>query len=1071
MLRLYQSNHMRVLASLFCEHSQHNIDPMVPTTVVVQSFGIGQWLKLQLAEQQGISAHLDCVLPATCIWRQYRSLLPETALPDESPFDRERLAWRLMRLIPDTDHEPLKRYLDMPGDPDIRLFQLSFQIAQVFDQYLMYRPNWPLAWEQGKPLPDIDNPVQRTWQVSLWQKILADKPGISELHRANLHQQLLKRIAEKPTLPSGQGNTLFIFGLSSIAPIQLETFSKLSEIMDVNVYFLNPCQHYWGDIVSPRDKARRSVRKLLGTEGELTEQDYLTVGNPLLGSLGKQGREYLELLLEDDAVVASECFLEHDSESILAIIKNDILNLEYGGGIDESPAHKHSPDSADHSLQVHSTHSRMREVEILYDQLLSIFDNHGDIEPKDVVVMAPDISIYAPFINTVFKDKIHFSIADRTLIQQSTLIASFFNIIALPHTRLTSVEVMDLLEVPGIARRFDLDEDEINRIATWIDQTGIRWEFDGEMKSERWELPAENMNTWRFGLDRMLLGYAMDSGEGLYADRLPYDLDAADGELLGTLCHIVDQLMQTREILSQPHDASTWRDILNRILREFFDPNESETLEINQLQSIMDRLQQDTEAAGYTDRFSSQLIQYWLEQQLSPEKQSPGFITGGITFATLVPMRSIPFEVVCLLGMNDADFPRESRPVSFDLMHIHGPRKGDRSRRTDDRYLFLEALLSARRIFYISYEGKGTRDNQVRPPATTVSELLEYISGIYPDFSVTEHPLQPFSHRYFNGELTSYQRMWYDALYSSREKAPFIQHDLELRQELNAESMEQLVAFFRNPAQYYFQHCLGVYFDYSSIELKESESFVLDSLENYSLTDLALKNLISGGDEDEWQRRLLASGMLMNNSLGRRYLDQQTAIARSIHNELIERIGYEEPVSVRETLNIDGRKLSITVPGLYAEKHIDLRPGTLRKRQLVEVWIRHLCLNASGHELPTLMISKGSQKPAVSGINPLPATEAIDILGTLLEHYDTGIRKPLNFLPECSYAYFKAMNSGKSREQALQASLDSWQDDYSMEPQNPYWQRLAEADELFNGAFEQAAMTVYESLTQYQCKA
>ena len=1071
MLRLYQSNHMRVLAGLFCEHSQQNVDPMVPTTVVVQSFGIGQWLKLQLAEQQGISANLNCVLPATCIWRQYRSLLPETALPDESPFDRERLAWRLMRLIPDTEHEPLKRYLDMPGDPDIRLFQLSFQIAQVFDQYLMYRPNWPLAWEQGKPLPDIDNPTQRTWQVSLWQKILADKPGISGLHRANLHQQLLKRIAEKPTLPSGQGNTLYIFGLSSIAPIQLDTFSKLSEIMDVNVYFLNPCQHYWGDIVSPRDKAKRSVRNLLGTEGELTEQDYLTIGNPLLGSLGKQGREYLELLLEDDAVVDSECFLEHDSESILAIIKNDILNLENGGGFDESPAQKHSLDSADHSVQVHCTHSRMREVEILFDQLLSIFDNHGDIEPKDVVVMAPDISIYAPFINTVFKDNIHFSIADRTLIQQSTLIASFFDIIALPHTRLTSVEVMDLLEVPGIARQFDLDEEEINRIATWIDNTGIRWEFDGEMKSERWDLPPENMNTWRFGLDRMLLGYAMDSGEGLYAGRLPYDMDAADGELLGTLCHIVDQLKKTRAILSQPHDASAWRDILNRILRDFFDPDESETLEINQLQSVMDRLQQDTEAAGYTDRFSSQLVQYWLEQQLSPEKQSPGFITGGITFATLVPMRSIPFEVVCLLGMNDADFPRESRPVSFDLMHIDGSHKGDRSRRTDDRYLFLEALLSASRIFYISYEGKGTRDNQVRPPATTVSELLEYIIGIYPDFSVTEHPLQPFSHRYFNGELISYQRIWYDALHSSREKAPFIEQDLELRQEQNAESMDQLVAFFRNPAQYFFQHCLGVYFEDSSIELKESESFVLDSLENYSLTDLALKNLMSGGDVEEWQRRIFASGMLLNNSLGRRYLYRQTYFAKSIHKELIERIGNEEPVSVRGTLDIDGRNLSITVPGVYAGKHIDLRPGTLRKRQLVGIWIRHLCLNASGHELPTLMISKGNQKPAVSGISPLPATEAVDILSTLLEHYDTGIKKPLYFLPDCSHTFFNAQRGGKSREDALQASLDSWQGIYNMERQDPYWHRLAEADDLFNATFEQVAISVYQSLSQHQSKA
>ncbi len=423
MLRLIQSNHMPILAQLFCEQSQKFADPFIPTTVVVQSFGIGQWLKLQLAEQQGISANLDCILPANYIWRLYHHLLPDIRLPEDSPFDRDRLSWRLMRLIPNSQHESLRRYLDAPGDPDIRQFQLSFQIAQLFDQYLVYRPDWPMAWEQGNPLLDAETLGNQGWQVALWQEIIKDDPSIASLHRAKLHQQLLDAISDKPALPSDLPEKLTIFGLSAMARMQLDTFHALSEIVDIDIYFLNPCRNYWGDIVASRDVAKRSVRQLLDKQDALSDEDYLTVGNPLLGSLGKEGREFLELLLETADVESHELFMETEGDSMLALLKNDILNLEYGGAFEEQPEQRPISED-DKSIQVHTSHSRMREVEILYDNLLSIFDKEEDIEPIDVIVMAPDISEYAPFIDAVFKHKIHYGIADRSLIQQSTLVAS-----------------------------------------------------------------------------------------------------------------------------------------------------------------------------------------------------------------------------------------------------------------------------------------------------------------------------------------------------------------------------------------------------------------------------------------------------------------------------------------------------------------------------------------------------------------------------------------------------------------------------------------------------------------------
>ena len=1061
MLRLIQSNHMPILAQLFCEQSQKFADPFIPTTVVVQSFGIGQWLKLQLAGQQGISANLDCILPANYIWRLYHQLLPDIRLPEDSPFDRDRLSWRLMRLIPNSQHESLLRYLDAPGDPDIRQFQLSFQIAQLFDQYLVYRPDWLMAWEQGNPLLDAESLGNQGWQVALWQEIIKDDPSIASLHRAKLHQQLLDAISDKPALPSDLPEKLTIFGLSAMARMQLDTFHALSEIVDIEIYFLNPCRNYWGDIVASRDVAKRSVRQLLDKQDALSDEDYLTVGNPLLGSLGKEGREFLELLLETADVESHELFMETEGDSMLALLKNDILNLEYGGAFEEQPEQRPISED-DKSIQVHTSHSRMREVEILYDNLLSIFDKEEDIEPIDVIVMAPDISEYAPFINAVFKDKIHYGIADRSLIQQSTLVASFLKIVALPTSRLTGVEVIDLLEVPAIARRFDLDEEALNRISTWVHETGIRWEYDGDEKSSRWQLPAENLNTWRFGLDRLLLGYAMEGG--LYADRLPYPVEAGDSELLGTLCHIIDLLEQTRQRMSRSHDPASWRDLLHEVLVQFFLPKDREAIDIDQLQNLLDRLAVDAEIAAFEGEFSNQLIRFWLEQQLSLAHQAPGFITGGVTFATLVPMRSIPFKVVCLLGMNDADFPREQRPLSFDLMHIDGPRKGDRSKRTDDRYLFLEAILSAQQILYMSYQGKGARGNQDRPPSTVLGELLDYITGIYPTFKVIEHPLQPFSPRYYDGSLNSYQTMWYDALLRAPEVEPFIHGNLEIDGELEAESMEQLVSFFNHPARYYFHNSLGVFFADEHIELKESESFSLDPLERYHLANLALNSLLKGDDGSEWMREMIAAGRVLNNDLGKRNLQQQLSTAQSIHNELKSLVS-EPPVSLRENINLERSSLSFAINNLYEQQHIDIRPGTLRKRQLLEVWVKHLCLNANEHYFPTTTISRGTDKAELTVIEPIAAHDARSYLQLLVDLHDNGLRRPLSFLPECSFAYASAIVSGKTRLDAMQSAKRLWaQEAQGSEGQDPYWRRIAISNELFDDSFEQLSIEIYSPL-------
>ena len=1053
---------MDILAKLFCKQSQMSKDPLLSRTVVVQSHSLGQWLKLRLAEQQGIAANIECILPATYIWRSYQTLLPRIDLPNASPFDRERLTWRLMRVIPRLKQEVLQRYLKVPGDKDIRLFQLSRQIAGLYDQYLIYRPDWLIEWERNEPASISKISPENYWQVELWRELIKDCGELANTHRARLHAFFTQAIEHNQITNSEFSSPLSIFGISSMAPLHLETFRNLSKIIDIDVYFLNPCEHYWGDILAPKELAKRSVRELSRDQSSLSDEDHLTIGNPLLGSLGKEGREYLDLLLGLQNTGTHELFVENSNDSMLGFIKNDILKLEYGGAFDYKPAPRALSDS-DKSIQVHSAHGRMREVEILKDNLLGIFSEHDSINPRDVVVMAPDINEYAPYIRAVFDENIRYGIAGRSNYDDSRLISGFLKILALPSSRLTNIEVIDLLEIPSVSRRFNLNEDALKKVIKWIRDTEIRWEYNGEEKLSRWGLPAENFNTWQFGIDRLMLGYAIETG--LYANNLAHPINESDSEVLGSFCHFINSIAESRRTLSKRHSASVWGDVLRNTLSKFFLAEDQEVLELEELHSALEEIVSDSVASNFSGCFTNRVIIDWFEQRLSEARQGPGVVRGGITFATLISMKSIPFKIVCLIGLNDSDFPRKQKPLSFDLMQITDTRKGDRSRRSEDRYLFLEAILSAQETLYLSFKGKSSRDDQERPPSSVLSELLDYINNIFPEFETTQHPLQPFSRKYYDGSLVSYQQVWFDALNRNIKPSSFIDKPLEIVQEARAVDMNQLIAFFAHPAKYFFNNRLDVFLGNEEIQLEESESFELSNLERYQLKNLALQSMIKGRDEKHLRKELAASGRVLNNSHGAKVLDQEIEVARSVYNELATSISKEGPISISEEISLEDRMLSFSISNIYGDQHIDIRPSKLQKRQLLGIWVKHLCLCSIGQGLETKTISFDKERTQISVFDAISASEAKSTLHKLTSIHDQGTCYPVHFFPQYSYDFIEDVRKGMSHLDALNKIAAIWRTGRSgSEADDAYWKRISYSSQLFDESFTQISHEIYSPL-------
>ena len=471
MLTIHHSNHLDVLKDLLVSLIERDPirDPFTDEQILVQSPGMAQWLRLELAQSFGIAAGLAFPLPASFIWEMFKQVLP--GVPVRSAFTKDAMTWKLVTLLPsmleDEAFAPLKNYLE--DDPDgVRNYQLAGKIADTYDQYLVYRPDWILAWETGNDTPEIT--TDQPWQPILWRALVQHTAELSQSpwHRANLYDQFIQQLG-KTTTSAKLPRRLFVFGISALPPNYVDALQALGEHTEIHLMVTNPCRYYWGDIKDPKYLARLDAKLLPAHHQTPTSGES---GNPLLASTGKLGRDYLHQLY---ALPTGEidAFVEIDKESTLAAIQSDILNLE--DSTDTSTPFYIRKD--DLSLSVHSCHSAMREVEVLHDHLLKLFEQNPDLTPKDIVVMMPDVDTYSPCVKAVFgsvseKRFIPFSISDLSTTAEHPVLSGLLRLLSLNHSRASASELLELLEIPAILDRFGLTSHDFTLLREWV--PGIR---------------------------------------------------------------------------------------------------------------------------------------------------------------------------------------------------------------------------------------------------------------------------------------------------------------------------------------------------------------------------------------------------------------------------------------------------------------------------------------------------------------------------------------------------------------------------------------------------------------------
>ncbi|HGX3605098.1 TPA: exodeoxyribonuclease V subunit gamma [Escherichia coli] len=1047
MLRVYHSNRLDVLEALmeFIVERERLDDPFEPEMILVQSTGMAQWLQMTLSQKFGIAANIDFPLPASFIWDMFVRVLPE--IPKESAFNKQSMSWKLMTLLPQLlereDFTLLRHYLTDDSDKR-KLFQLSSKAADLFDQYLVYRPDWLAQWETGHLVEGLGE--AQAWQAPLWKALVeyTDELGQPRWHRANLYQRFIETLESATTCPPGLPSRVFICGISALPPVYLQALQALGKHIEIHLLFTNPCRYYWGDIKDPAYLAKLLTRQrrhsfedrelplfrdsenagqLFNSDGE---QD---VGNPLLASWGKLGRDYIYLLSDLESSQELDAFVDVTPDNLLHNIQSDILELENravaGVNIEEFSRsdNKRPLDPLDSSITFHVCHSPQREVEVLHDRLLAMLEEDPTLTPRDIIVMVADIDSYSPFIQAVFGSApadryLPYAISDRRARQSHPVLEAFISLLSLPDSRFVSEDVLALLDVPVLAARFDITEEGLRYLRQWVNESGIRWGIDDDNVREL-ELPATGQHTWRFGLTRMLLGYAMESAQGEWQSVLPYDESSGlIAELVGHLSSLLMQLNIWRRGLAQERPLEEWLPVCRDMLNAFFLPDAETEAAMTLIEQQWQAIIAEGLGAQYGDAVPLSLLRDELAQRLDQERISQRFLAGPVNICTLMPMRSIPFKVVCLLGMNDGVYPRQLAPLGFDLMS-QKPKRGDRSRRDDDRYLFLEALISAQQKLYISYIGRSIQDNSERFPSVLVQELIDYIGqshylpgdeALNCDESearvkahlTCHHTRMPFDpQNYQPGNLQSYAREWLPAAsQAGKAHSEFVQPlPFTLPETVPLETLQR---FWAHPVRAFFQMRLQVNFRTEDSEIPDTEPFILEGLSRYQINQQLLNVLVEQDDAERLFRRFRAAGDLPYGAFGEIFWETQCQEMQQLADRVI---ACRQPgQSMEIDLACNGVQITGWLPQVQPDGLLRWRPSLLSVAQGMQLWLEHLVYCASGGNGESRLFLR---KDGEWRFPPLAAEQALHYLSQLIEGYREGMSAPLLVLPESGGAWLK----------------------------------------------------------------
>ncbi|MGA1847082.1 exodeoxyribonuclease V subunit gamma [Deferribacter abyssi] len=950
--KLYLSNDLVILLQeLLNNIKNHQINnPLTEKqTIVVQTDGMVKWISLNIAEKFGICCNFEFLFPRNFILNTLKQL---NLLTDEdiNYFDKKNLTLEIIKILQHQHYKELEHYLS--DDDGKKLGQFAIRMADIFDQYLTYRLEYILY--PGK--------ISTFWQQDLFRKIINNgykcvAKAINEFLQGNFLHNKLEAIPD----------TINLFAISILPPIYINFIKKLSTYKTINLYSINPSQEYWFDDLSEKAKIR-FFKKAFFSEDEF----YFTKSNPLLINNGKLVQDFFSILYDTDPTPHEiENYNDFNNETALNTLKQKILNN------DPIPFQLN-----DETIQIHSFHSRFREIEGIYNYILKIIQDNPDIYLEDIVVMCPDIDEYAPYIEGVFENKnIPYNISDSRILKQDNGIKALFSILDCLKKDLTVKEFVSLLEYDAIKEKFQINQTEQEIIREWINELNIRWGLTENFVKSSYP-HTDIFNTFEYNVKRILLGYLTNENKIIF-DSLPYtEQTVSNGETAGKFLYIIDKITHFINLLKDKRDLKYFKNLLIDIINTFIAKKYTETASFLSFLKELEQFNDET-----IEIFFPAFLEL-IKNITTKTKNSLNFMRGGITFCELVPLRSIPFKVICLIGMNDENFPRKTSKLLFNEMELK-PKRGDRSSKLNDRLLFLESILSAKKYLYISFIGKDMKKNKQINPSIVVSELLDFLS-----FNPIEHPLHSFSPLYFSenrDELVNYNPEDFEAAKSLLDineasniilldDSPLIQKELPKQLPL-----KKLIDFIKDPLKTFFKEN-GVY-----LEIKLNEIQTREDLSPHNLQQYKLRNSLI--NEKLHVDTIPYTGLLPHANIGKLFTNLITSEVEIIKKAL-KKVHKDIELYPLNSLNIQKEINSYLIEGkieyVYSNSFImiDFGKQGLDKRDFLLPQI--LIYTLMGNFNESYFINLNETKK-------ITFTTDNNYLKKILEIYEIGLKIPLYF--------------------------------------------------------------------------
>lgn len=1045
-------------------------DPFAEDLVAVPTRGVERWVAQRLAHRlgvgaapgagDGVCAHVRFASPARVVAQVLAGVTGVER--EQDPWRAESVVWDVLEILDERAGEPwlatVARHVGaVPGagsrdgdDDEVRAgrrFHLAQRLAHLLTAYDARRPALVRSWTAGGDDDGTGQPLapDLAWQPVLW-RALVDRLGPPPAVRL---EDAAARLVADPGLVDLPPR-LHVFGPTALPAGHLRVLSALAHARDVHLWLPQPSLALWSAVGPVVGDVRR--RELPAP-----------ARHPLLRSMATDATE---LAARVGALAA------HITHVPAPPPRATVLGALQARVRADTPADGARPADdrvlvapGDRSVQVHACHGRSRQVEVLRDVVVGLLADDPTLEPRDVLVMCPDVEAFAPLVHAVLGPApdvagdqdapdhpgrtLRVRIADRSPARTNPVLAVLETLLGLADSRVTASAVVDLAGAAPVRRRFAFDDDALDRLRAWALESGVHWGEDVGRRA-RFRLGAVAQGTWSAALDRLLLGVTMAEQDARFVGAvLPIDdVGSSDVALVGRVAEMLDRLAAVLADLTGAHPAAYWCDVLDRALTLLTAVEPAHRWQELEAAQVLTAVR--TQSAGRETLLRLPDVVALVRPRLAGRPTRAGFRTGALTVCSMAPMRAVPHRVVVLLGMDDGAFPRAGRRDGDDVL-ARDPLVGEHDRRQEDRQLFLDAVMAATDHLVVLHTGADERTGARRPPCVPVGELLDAVDdavalpGGARGALVVEHPLQPVDPRVFTpGALGRPGPFGFDALdltaartaAGPREPAgPLVTEPLPPDDGSAPDhDLDDLIAVLQHPPRAFVVQRLDARLPRDTPQLDDRMPLAPDALTRWGVGDRLLSAALDGADLADVAAAERRRGHLPPRDLGAAALDEIVAQARAILETARPLLAApHESRDVR--IALAGGEVTGTVRGVRGHRLVNVVYSRLAPKHLIATWVQLLALSAGTVPPPAagpgstaervrvaLTIGRGTGDAAVSVLRAPEPEHAAELLTDLLAVHDEALQAPVPLLTRTSHAYAAARWERGSTREATQAA-------------------------------------------------